>query len=365
MKTYSLNRRILLAVLSVPLWYVVGLLTYSTLVDYTPAPSEAAVVVAKKAQGSVLPDTSLSLLIWNVGYAGLGASSDFFYGQSALWSMGKDIRPEQGLQQGYEEAIRSFLAAQKVDFFLLQEVDRASRRSYFSDQVAGIADDLKAFDGYYFPNYRMPWVPVPLLEPWHAYGKVESGLATYSRYAAKEAVRMSLPGSFGWPKGLYMLDRCLGFTRFAVSGGHDLVLINIHNEAYDRSGRLKKAQLAFLKKILEAEYALGNYVIAGGDWNQCPPYFRPETLLPVHPAVQSVRPLPADFPTQAWRWVYDPGQPTNRSIEHAYEQGKTPVALIDFFLVSPNVRIQRVKTMNQGFRASDHQPVWMEVRLGN
>lgn len=356
-------RRLLVVFISSPLWYVVVLLTYSTMVQFRPPESQPADEVASGAVEKKVPDTLLSILTWNLGYAGLGAESDFFYSHSSLLSLGHDIRPDKELQISYEQGIRQFLAAQKVDFFLLQEVDRNSKRSYFSDQVGGIARDLDGFSSYYFPNYRMPWIPVPLLEPARAYGKVESGIATYTRYQPSEAIRLSLPGAFPWPKRLYMLERCIGLTRFATTTGKDLVLINVHNEAYDRSGQLKAAQLSYLKTILEKEYATGNYVIAGGDWNQSPPYFRAETLLPVHPVIQPVPPLPAGYPSAEWRWVYDPGQPTNRSIEASYQQGKTPVSLIDFFLVSPNVHIQKVKTLNQGFRVSDHQPVWIEVRL--
>lgn len=45
------------------------------------------------------------------------------------------------------------------------------------------------------------------------------------------------------------------------------MLINFHLEAYD-SGEGKIAQSKMLADILEAEYEKGNYVIAGGDFNQ-------------------------------------------------------------------------------------------------
>jgi len=45
------------------------------------------------------------------------------------------------------------------------------------------------------------------------------------------------------------------------------VLVNLHLEAYD-SGEGKIAQTKLLVEFLEQEYAKGNYVIAGGDFNQ-------------------------------------------------------------------------------------------------
>lgn len=38
-------------------------------------------------------------------------------------------------------------------------------------------------------------------------------------------------------------------------------------------------------------------------------------------------------------------------------------ALIDFYLVSPNITIRKVRGMNQNFAYSDHQPVLLEVEL--
>ena len=45
------------------------------------------------------------------------------------------------------------------------------------------------------------------------------------------------------------------------------MLVNLHLEAYD-SGEGKIAQTKLLVEFLEQEYAKGNYVIAGGDFNQ-------------------------------------------------------------------------------------------------
>ena len=57
-------------------------------------------------------------------------------------------------------------------------------------------------------------------------------------------------------------------TRIPVDGSDkELVLINFHLEAYD-SGEGKVAQMKQLSEKLQEEYAKGNYVIAGGDFNQ-------------------------------------------------------------------------------------------------
>ena len=64
-----------------------------------------------------------------------------------------------------------------------------------------------------------------------------------------------------------------------------------------------------------------------------------------------------------WQWIYDPTVPTNRKVSVPFKKGDTFVTLIDFFVVSPNVKVNKVKGINLGFQFSDHQPVWMEIEL--
>ena len=83
-----------------------------------------------------------------------------------------------------------------------------------------------------------------------------------------QAQRQSLPVPFKWPIRVANLKRCLLVERFTVAdSGRELVLINLHLEAYD-DGEGKAAQTKMLREFLQAEYEKGNYVIAGGDFNQ-------------------------------------------------------------------------------------------------
>ncbi len=116
--------------------------------------------------------------------------------------------------------------------------------------------------------------------------------------------------------------------------------------------------VAALHRALQADY-----VVLGGDWNQCPPYFRFDTFMPGNTQGYQQGNVPDDMFPEDWRFAFDPTIPTNRKCRDPYEAGKTFVTLIDFFLVSPNVQIRSVKCLDQKFRNSDHQPVWMEVAL--
>jgi endonuclease/exonuclease/phosphatase family metal-dependent hydrolase len=202
-----------------------------------------------------------------------------------------------------------------------------------------------------------------LLEPWHPYGKVESGLGTYSRFQPTLAERVQLPGQQPMPKRLFELDRCLAVHRFPTAKGPELVLVNVHNSAYDRGDKIKSRQMAFVRDFAAAEFDKGNYVVLGGDWNQCPPNVQFDMFTPGFNPGYTISSMPIDFFPENWRYAYDPTTPTNRSAKDPYISGKTFLTLIDYFLVSPNVQIISVKGMAQEFSWSDHQPVHMTFRL--
>jgi endonuclease/exonuclease/phosphatase family metal-dependent hydrolase len=174
------------------------------------------------------------------------------------------------------------------------------------------------------------------------------------------SIRYAFPGKYGFPKQLFMLDRCFLVNRYPLSNGKQLVLINTHNEAFD-PGEIRKAQMEYLKKFLLDEYSKGNYIIAGGDWNQSPPDFRPEfTANKVNQAQMMLKP---DYLPQDWTWAYDNTVPSNRSVTEPYDPSVTTTTIIDFFLLSPNVEEISVRCINLNFQNSDHNPVILNAKL--
>ena len=66
------------------------------------------------------------------------------------------------------------------------------------------------------------------------------------------------------------------------------------------------------------------------------------------------------------QYAYDDGVPTCRLLNQPYEpnSSKTQYYVIDGFIVSPNVTVERIETINEGFVYSDHNPVVLEVSFG-
>lgn len=344
--------------------YVVLVLLHGTFTDYQPDQVESIDPYQSSSLAQIDQD-ELDLVIWNLGFGGLGKESEFFFDASGsqFFSGGKMVHATERMVEKNNEGILDFVREQDADFFLLQEVDKSSKRSYYYDQFGALATAVPDYDVHFATNYKVGRVPIPIMEPWHVYGKTFSGLATLSRFQASKVERYQLPGSFDWPTRIFQLDRCIAIHRYPTGREGELVVMNIHHSAYDEGGVLKKQQMAFLKDLLIAEYANGNYVIVGGDWNQCPPYFDFDQFMPGQTEGYTQMNIPADYLPADWTWAYDRNTPTNRKTHSPYRHGKTFVALIDFFLVSPNVEVVEVQGVDQGFDFSDHQPVKMRVRL--
>lgn len=345
--------------------YIGGMLLFGTVNDYQPEAILPADCLAANVPTAPLQDSVFSALIWNVGYGGLGDEAEFFFDNGGFWfSSGEMIRSDEDDVDRYVAGALQTLQSTKVDFYLLQEVDRRSKRSYYRNQLAEYQEVLKAASVCFTPNYKTEYVPIPVLEPWHQYGQVLSGLATYANYVPSESERQQLPGEFPWPTKIFQLDRCLLTQEFPLANGKSLFVINVHLSAYDSGGELKAQQMQFLKTHLESLYADGHYVLVGGDWNQCPPNF-PFDRFAQGGDTQGYSQIniASDWIGADWQWVYDPAVATNRKLKDPYEKDVTFTTIIDFYLLSPNLRATAVRTINQEFQFSDHQPVYVEVEL--
>lgn len=330
-----------------------GLIIYATITDFQPPEKESVALGGNN--DAPLPDT-LSLMAWNIGYGGLGAESDFFY------DGGKTvISPRNWVDKNIAGARQTLLNyAPSTDFFLLQEVDLHSKRSYYQNEVKIISDSLKEYNHAFGINYKVKYVPIPFTSPM---GGVLSGVASFGRFRPIENTRYQYPGRFEWPRRLFFLDRCFLLQRYPLKNGKQLLVINTHNSAYDTTGKIKAVEMDYLRNFLMEEYNKGNYIIIGGDWNQCPPNFDCNTFIKGNMQPYDQTNVAADYLPSDWVWAYDPQIPTNRSNVFPFDKARTSTTLIDYFLLSPNVELLQAKNIDMNFNFSDHQPVWIKVKL--
>jgi endonuclease/exonuclease/phosphatase family metal-dependent hydrolase len=335
----------------------IGLIIYAMISDYKPEVKET---ISQSDSPAKLDDSlTLTLLTWNIGYAGLDKNMDFFKDGGT-----KVITPEENFRENISMIGDFLMNNDTIDFILLQEIDKNSKRSYRIDQYQRLSEILSGHFPSFAKNYDVFFVPAP---PSNPMGKVLSGIATWSKFIPESSARYSLPGDFGFPTQLFYLDRCFMVNRYRIENGKELVLINTHNEAFDAGGKIRKAQMEMLREFVLNEYNSGNYVIAGGDWNQNPPGFKPAFRMNKEFTGQIgnfyLMGIESDYMPEEWNWIYDPATPSFRTLITAYDLTTTPTSVCDFFLISPNMESVSVKCPHLGFANSDHNPVLIQVKL--
>lgn len=327
------------------------LLVYSTITFFRP--SDIEVIVSNEKSTLIDIDNEISVITWNIGYAGLGDDMDFFY------DGGRKMRTSLERTKSNHQNILKYLSDHSyIDFLLLQEVDKNSKRSYYINTYDSLISTFPNASHSYGINYKVKHVPVPIFNPM---GTVTSGIVTISNAIPFSAERYSYPGSYPWPGMLFNLQRCFLINKYNVSDGKELVIIHTHNSAYaDKS--LISLQMEFLKEVMLKEYEKGNYIIAGGDWNQSPPDFEPDFIFNLFDTINPAK-IPTDY-LPDWQWVYSPETPTNRNISTPYNPAESLTTVIDFFLISPNIELLNVDCIHIDFKFSDHNPVKAKFKLG-
>jgi hypothetical protein len=113
---------------------------------------------------------------------------------------------------------------------------------------------------------------------------------------------------------------------------------------------------------LVKEYESGNYVIAGGDFNQT----FPDADYPVlDDAYWAPGTLDAAMLPEGWQFAADASVPTCRLLNGSYSgsYADTQLYVIDGYILSPNVQLDAVQTLDAGFTYADHHPVRLEATL--
>lgn len=352
MKAMDPLLKILLYLIILIIVGIIVLFIYSLITEYRPDKTE--ILFKAENNTTISYNKDIDILIWNIGYSGLGSDMDFFY------DGGKRMRTSRERFSDNLKNITQFISAHSYfDIILLQEIDIKSKRSFYTNIYDSIEKTIPNATHIFATNYKAKHVPIPITNPM---GKVHSGLSTISHAVPAIAKRYSYPGNYKWPGSIFNLKRCFLLSRYNLPDEKELIIINTHNSAYD-DGSLRKLQMDYLKQIMLSEYEKGNYVIAGGDWNQLPPDFKQQFLFNVFDTIQ-VQNISVDY-LPGWKWVYDAEIPTNRRLESPYDAASTLTTLIDYFLVSPNVDIIEIKGMHLDFIYSDHNPVIAKFRLNN
>lgn len=305
-----------------------------------PAVEPAEIHNAAAAQ--LAPDAGLTITTWNVGYAGMGAESDF------IFDLGKQRRPLSGqLVDRNLDAIAQELGTLDSDLILVQEAAQPSWVTYQRDVLSGLSAALPGYSMSFGADVNTRFVPPPF--------NVQVGNATFSRIPIEAAERRGLPLEPTFQMGIFRKGYRMHVSR--IGGAHNWVIVNVHLSTFDSAeDDVRRAQVEAILEFARSEYSKGARVIVGGDWN-----LRLAETHFAHSTAESFQFWIRDFPKpllpEGWSLVADPKVPSVRLAHQPYRARETYTLVIDGFLVSPNVAVQDVKTHNLRFVHSDHHPV--------
>jgi endonuclease/exonuclease/phosphatase family metal-dependent hydrolase len=289
-----------------------------------------------------LSNDALSVTIWNLGYAGLGAESDFSVDGGKNY-----LPPSRAVTNKNLRNIALELDSIGADVILLQETARGSLLTRGADSVAAAGQALEGRDNAFSADFASRLMPPPLRARHGLFSSVGVGGAT------REIVMLPLEPQYilGMTQRLYHLH----VIRLPAPGG-DWTVVNVHLSAFDEGANVRLEQMRAVIAFAEAEYAKGNRVVIGGDWNYefhrpSRPYTTEEKYL------FWVHPFPYEELPAGWSAAFDRETPTVRTNERPYVKGENFTTVIDGFVISPNVRAESVRVRDLDFQYSDHQPV--------
>lgn len=310
---------------------------------YQPLASEPVNFFSDHQQPA-LPSSSLTIATWNIGYAGMGQASDF------VFDLGEQRRPLSAeLVDHNLSAIVEQLPRLDADVLLLQEVAQPSWITYQRDVLAAVVNALPDYGWVFGADIHTKLMPRRF--------SMRIGNAIFSRYQVASAERRGLPLEPDFQLGLFRKGYRAHIVRLVDTAGKSWVIVNIHLSAFDDEAvDVRRQQVQAVLGFAEAEYAKGNHVVIGGDWN-----LRLTDREFAHTTATKYQFWIRDFPTalipEGWKWAVDESTPTVRTAHQPYVAGENYVLTIDGFLVSPNVSISSVKAANLAFEHTDHHPV--------
>lgn len=335
--------------------------------NYYRIEDHAVLEVENNGENVLKTGDTYSVVTYNIGFGAYGPDYSFFMdtgemkdGTKTSGKYGKAMSLES--VETHTEGALGVIEDLDADFYLLQEVDVDADRSYHVNQKDFIKTAMAGYASVFANNFHSAYLFYPFNDP---HGAVQAGLLNFSRYQISEAERRSYPVDNSFITKFTDLDRCFAQMRLPVEGGRELVLINSHMSAYDEGGTIRVQQLELLNSVMSEEYAKGNYVIVGGDFNHAmgeavAEGFPSEQKFPAWVAV-----LTEDDLADGVRIVRAENElevPTCRGADIVYTKGVNYTTVVDGFLVTDNVRAT-AENVDTDFAYSDHNPVKLQFEL--
>lgn len=284
---------------------------YVELVDFQEIPSLS------------IEKDSFTIMTYNLGYlSGMTNNSTF---------------PTEDLITINQNHVASEVNKLKCDIVAIQEIDYDADRSYNRDQTEIISGKKYKYHANAV-NWDVRYVPFPYWPPSANFGQVVSGQTIFSKYKLFDHERIALSRVDSEPfwRDAYYLDRLAQIVRVEI-GGKELVVINVHLEAWDLPTRIKQQ-----KEVIELwnKYVDDYPLILLGDFNS--------DQQDENPTIVELLELDGIHTANLQGEDYERTYPSNDPIER-----------LDYIFYNDKVKCNSSKVLPEFGQASDHLPMMM------
>ncbi|MCD6092221.1 MAG: endonuclease/exonuclease/phosphatase family protein [Bacteroidales bacterium] len=238
------------------------------------------------------------------------------------------------------------------DIIGFQEIDIAAKRSFLYNQPDSLGFHLGYLNGSLAVNWDKKYVPFPYWPFQYHFGKLISGQYVMSDLVILKNEYVTLPKPVNAPfyYNAFYLDRLIQKTWLKTNKG-DLLVMNVHLEAFDQETRIMHAE-AVIEEYLK--YADKLPVLLIGDFNS-------RAIGAKGPIDESVRKM---FDVSGVGVaITDSVFLTDPKRNYTFSSGD-PVEKIDYIFYNKKfIEKLDAKVVQEAGEASDHFPVWMEFVL--
>ena len=328
---------------------------------------------------NVTKAVSYEVVTYNMNYGAF--SSDYTYYKSYGYNKnGKSTNGSRSRAQSKERVevntkgsagLLSTGSNANAEFFMLQEIDVDSTRTYYVDERQILKDVFVNYAEIFAETGSSNYIFSPLTSP---VGKYKSGMITYSAFEVDYAMRYSLPSNAEFPSKYGATDNCISVVKLLVAGAGEtqyLVLINVNVSMYD-SNDIREKDLQTLYEHIKSEVDRGNYVIVGGSFSYLL-YGNEGSFENEMKAPDWCKELPECFNEVklneiGCRIVKDAiaielKTGTTRDSSVKYKKGETFEAITDGFIVSSNIITDKIEVLDNEYLYSAHNPVRLTFKL--
>ena len=289
-------------------------------------------------QAQMIKD-SIAIMTFNLGYLS-GMTNN------------RAIDRDEELYATNMERTKRLLQNRSIDIACFQEIDFNADRSFNIDQARTLYSSCLYRNYAWAVNWDKRYVPFPYWPPSNHFGSILSGQAVLSQFEILEVSHIDLKkADHPFYYNAFYLDRLAQVVRINIYG-RELVLINVHMEAFDAKNREEQMeQLASLIDSYNEEP-----VVLLGDFNSTLPeaefQYEKEETMNILRSLDYMKPALPDS-------LY-----LKNESEYLTFNSEEPSIRIDYiFYDSRYLQMDHARVLREAGSISDHLPIMAYLRF--